>query len=120
MFKKIMSIALVLVCVIAATVSASALCASEDDRPGIVGLEHIEAIKEINDSYINDGFEFTYEVRMVHTDDYWVVMLEARGDSDYMAMGFYDHMPNAKEIDVLWANRMHQDEIADMLQELGF
>ena len=122
MFKKIITMMMVMVMVISSAAAANAMCVSEEGRPGIVGMEHIEAIIDIDTRYNNDEIEIDYRIEMAHAEGYWVVVLTGEADEyyGYSALGFYDHMPNEEEIDVLWANRMLGEEFEGLLDEYGF
>ena len=37
-----------------------------------------------------------------------------------MACGIYDHTPTEEEFDILWANRMLEDEMNELMEEYGF
>lgn len=121
--KKIIAMIMVM-CVFIGTcaMSVDALCTSEANRPDIVGMEHFEAIKALNDRYNDEDIEVPYTIEMVHVEGYWCVVIEGEADefSDYVAYGMYDHMPTEEEIDILWANRMLEDEMADLLERYGF
>lgn len=119
MFKKFTAIAMTLVIMLGCAIGVSALCASEEDRPGIVGAELVDIIMELEDSYWNDEIEIPYEARMICVEGYWVVYLEGYDVDDYYAAGFYDHMPNEEEIKILWANRMIEEEFDIACEELG-
>ena len=121
--KKIIAMIMVMCMIIGAgIVSANALCTSENDRPDIVGMEHFDAIMELNERHENDEFEILYNIEMVHVEGYWLVSLEGEAEmyDDYCAFGMYDHMPTEEEIDVLWANRMLEDEMIDLMEQYGF
>lgn len=123
MFKKIISIAMALVMIIGGAVSASALCVSEEGRPGIIGMEYVEAVKKLNDAWNEDTGEVVipYTIEMVHVEGYWMAVLTGCDvDEDYMAVGFYDHAPTEEEFKILWANRMTEDEIDILMEEAGF
>lgn len=121
MFKKIISTMLALMVVIGGAVNVSAVCASEEDRPaGIIGTEHNEAIKELGESWDNDELEIPYSIEMVHAGDYWVVALTGETVEGYQAAGFYDHYPTEEEIEILWANRVSDDELNDLFEYYGF
>lgn len=120
MFKKIISAMLALVVVIGGAVSVSAACASEDGRPGIIGLEHLEAIKKVDELHENNEIEIPYVVTMGHADRYWVVTLEGVDAVGYSAVGLYDHYPTEEELNILWANRLTDDEIDSLLEGIDF
>lgn len=120
MFKKIISTVLALVVVIGGTVNVSATCTTEDERSGIIGLEHLEAIKKLDEAWENDELEIPYQVTMGHAGEYWVVYLEGINFEDYTAVGLYDHCPTEDELTVLWANRLTDDEMDALLEELDF
>ena len=121
--KKIITMIMVMCMVIGTcAMSVDALCTAEDNRPDIVGMEHFEAIKELNDRYNENDMEIAYTIEMVHVEGYWCVVLTGEADEyyDYRAYGMYDHMPNEEEIDILWANRMLEDEMNDLFERYGF
>lgn len=121
MFKKIISIAMALVVIIGGAFSASALCVSEDGRPGIVGMEHVEAVKKLNDAWNEGEVEIAYMVEMIRVEGYWVVQLTGHDIAeDYMSVGFYDHCPTEEELDILWANRLLEDEMMTLMEQYGF
>ncbi len=119
MFKKIISTMLALVVVIGGAIGASAVCASEESRPGIIGLEYLDAIIELDELYQNDEFELQYRIEMDHVEDYWMVSLEGESVEGYTAIGFYDHYPTEEELDILWANRLTEDELDILIEELN-
>ena len=120
--KKIITMIMVMCMVIGTcALSVDALCTTENSRPDIVGMEHFEAIMDLNERHINGEVEVPYNIEMVHVEGYWCVAIEGNGDfSDYCAYGMYDHMPNEEEIDILWANRMLEDEMIDLMDKYGF
>lgn len=122
MFKKIVVIAMVLVMFAGFAVNAHAECASEDGRPDIVGLEHIEDILKLKESYENDeDVGYKYYIEMINIDGYWMVFLEGEDAySGYCAFGIYDHAPTEGDFEILWANRMTEDEINNRMEEIGF
>ena len=121
MFKKFMSIVMVLVVSIVCAVSVSAACVSEDGRPDIIGVEHFDKVMELNDAYYDGEFELVYETRMVHIEGYWFVYLEGKdGMENYAALGIYTEMPTEEDIDILWTNRMTCDELSVRMEELGY
>ena len=120
MFKRMTTLIIVVMVVMSLTISADAVCASESGRPDIIGMEHFDAIKEIADR--EDDYEYTYEVNMGRVEDYWLFYLEgyADGFEDYVAFGIYDHTPTEEELDILWANRMLEDEMNELMEKYGF
>lgn len=115
MFKKIIAFAIAMMVITTGAVNANALCGSEDDRPGIIGAEYADIIAEID-----ERVDVAYEICMGRAEGYWVVLIEGQNDySDYIALGMYDHMPNAEEIEILWANRMLEDEMEVLIDQLG-
>jgi hypothetical protein len=125
MFKKfitIMMVVMVIGMVIGGVITTSASHASEDNEPDIVGIEYIETIIELEERWENDEIEIDYSVESVYIDGYWMVVMEGESDEydGYMALGIYDHTPSDKEIDILWANRMLEDELYDLMEEYGF
>ena len=121
--KKIIAMIMVM-CVFIGTcaMSVNALCTAEDNRPDIVGMEHFEAIMEITNRYDENDIEVPYTIEMSHAEGYWVVALYGEADEyyDYCAFGMYDHMPTEEEIDILWANRMLEDEMNNLFEQYGF
>ena len=121
MFKKIISIAMALVVIIGCATSVSAVCISEDKRPGIVGMEHFETMKKIDEAYKNGEVEIPYSVEMIRMEGYWMVCLSGYDtDKGYTAVGLYDHAPTDEEFDILWANRMTETEMESLMRENGF
>ena len=122
MFKRIITMIMVMVMIGAFAMSASAVCLSEDGRPGIVGMEYLDDIMYLNELYVNEDLEVDYRVEMVPVENYWMVVLEGEADEyvGLMAMGIYDHMPTEDEIDVLWANRMTEDEFNNLMEQYGY
>lgn len=122
MFKRIITMIMVMAMIGAFAMSASAVCMSENGRPGVIGMEYLDDILYLNDLYLNEEIEIGYTIEMVHVEDYWMVLLE--GDADeyegLSAMGIYDHMPTEDEIDILWANRMTDDEFNDLMEQYGY
>ena len=119
MFKKMISIVMVMVVMIGCTISASAVCASEDGRPGIIGIEYYDAVMEIDELYNNDEIEIPYCIEMQHANDIWVVYLTGcDAYSDYEAFGIYDHAPTSEDFEILWANRLTSDELNELLNSL--
>ena len=122
MFKKFITMMMVMIMVIGSTITANAVCASEDDRPNIIGIEHIEGFIDACERLDEDGYELEYDITMVRVEGYWFVELEGWADEyyDYCAVGIYDHVPSEEEIDILWANRMLEDELCDLMDKYGF
>ena len=122
MFKKIISAMLVLVIMATAVASASALCSSENGRPEIVGLEHLESVKKLDSLWREGEVEIPYTIKMSQCEGYWVVIMESEDYDEicYEAIGMYDHYPTGEEIDILWANRMTEDEMDEFKEALGF
>ena len=120
MFKRMITLIIVVMVVMSLAISANAVCTSESGRPDIIGMEHFDAIKEIADR--EDDYEYTYEISMARIEDYWLVYLEgyADGFEGYVACGIYDHTPTEEEFDILWANRMLEDEMDELMEEYGF
>lgn len=121
MFKKVNIVTVVMVMAICGTIGVSALCMSEDGRPGIVGVEHIDTILEIEERWNTDDRDVDYEITMTQVEGYWIVLMEGFADAyyGYSALGIYDHVPTGKEIDILWANRMLDDELYDLMDTYG-
>lgn len=120
MKRTIISVMLVLVIVIGCAANASAICNSEDYRPAIIGMEHQNAIMKLYEAWWNGEIEIPYNVEMTQVGGYWVVRLIEDVYEDYVAYGIYDHCPTEEEFEILWANRMLEDEMYDLLEELGF
>ena len=120
MFKRMITLIIVVMIVMSLTISANAVCMSESGRPDIIGMEHFDALKEIANR--EDDYEYTYEVNMARIEGYWLVFLEGYADDvdDYVACGIYDHTPNEEELDILWANRMLEDEMDELMEKYGF
>lgn len=120
MFKRMITLIIVVMVVMSLAISANAACTSESGRPDIIGMEHFDALKEIADR--EDDYEYTYEVNMARIEGYWLVYLKgyADGVEDYVACGIYDHTPNEEELDILWANRMLEDEMDELMEKYGF
>lgn len=115
MFKKLMVIVLAMVMITACGIPAYATCMSETDRPTIIGTELIDRVNELD----AEGVLCDYDIYMGRYDDLWVVGLEGTNMyTGWAAMGFYDHMPDENEIDVLWANRMPVDTLNDLVNEM--
>lgn len=119
MFKKVIVSMVVMVMAICGTISVHALCMSEEGRPGIVGAEHIKTIIEIDERWEADDRDVDYEITMTQVEGYWIVMMEGFADAyyGYSALGIYDHMPSEDEVNILWANRMLEDELYDLMDE---
>lgn len=122
MLKKIIVTTLVVIVMVSALViPANALTMTEDDRP--VGIIGIDLLMKYYEEYGNSEKEAPvpdYEIRMGKTVGLWVVVLEGEEDFEgYMACGCYYHYPTEEEIDILWANRLTEDEVIEMLVELN-
>lgn len=122
MLKKIIVTTLVVIVMVSALViPANALTMTEDDRP--VGIIGIDLLMKYYEEYSNSEKEEPvpdYEIRMAKADGLWAVVLEGEEDFEgYMACGCYDHYPTEEEINVLWANRLTEDEVTEMLDELN-
>ena len=122
MLKKIIVTTLVVIVMVSALViPANALTMAEDDRP--VGIIGIDLMKKYYEEYGNSEKEApvpNYEIRMANIDDLWVVVLKGEEDFEgYMAVGCYNHYPSEEEINVLWINRLTEDEITEMIDELN-
>lgn len=118
--KKLVTIMVMMITMIIGAVSVNAVCLTEDSRPGIVGTEYIEIIKEIDELVNDHEIEIPYQIEMAHAEGYWAVYLEGQHQyEDYEALGLYDHMPNEEDIEILWANRMTEDELRDLCEQYG-
>lgn len=120
--KNIAVIVLALVCVfmvgfMAARVNrVDSMCMSEKSRPGIVGLELLDHAKEVDERYKNGEIEIPYTIKMTHADDVWCVTLNGQNSyDDYVAFGIYDRIPTEKDFMILWANRMLDDEMDELM-----
>ena len=105
MFKRMITLIIVVMVVMSLAISANAVCTSESGRPDIIGMEHFDAIKEIANR--EDDYVYTYEINMARIED-------------YVACGVYDHTPTEEEFDILWANRMLEDEMDELMEKYGF
>lgn len=122
MFKRMFTMIMVMAMIIGAlALPASAVCQSEDERPDIIGMEHFDAIDKIMTLYEEEDRDYDYDITMIHVEDYWVVVLEGYADEyyDYSAYGLYDHMPTEEEIDILWANRLTDEEYDNLCEKYG-
>lgn len=121
MFKKVIVVMVVMIMAIGGAVGVNALCMSEEGRPGIVGAEHIDTILEIEERWNEDDRDVDYDITMTQAEGYWIVLMEGFADEyyGYSAMGIYDHFPAEEEINILWANRMLEDELYDLMDEYG-
>lgn len=118
--KKLVTIMVIMISMIIGAVSVNAVCLTEDSRPGIIGTEYIETVRELNELVENDEIEIPYQIEMAHVDGYWAVLLEGQCQYEgYEALGLYDHMPNEEDIEILWANRMTEDELRDLCEQYG-
>lgn len=120
--KKIIAMIMVM-CMFIGTcaLSADALCTNEASRPDIIGMEHFDAVKELDERYDNGEIEPSYNIQMGCIEGYWCVALNGNGDfDDYCAFGMYDHAPTEEEFDILWANRMTADEMDALMEQYGF
>ena len=120
--KDIVVIVLASVCIFTVGFMAArenrvdSICMSEKGRPGIVGLELLDHVKEVDERYKNGEIETLYTIEMVRADDVWRVALTGQNDyDDYVAFGIYDHIPTEKDFMVLWANRMLDDEMDELM-----
>lgn len=121
MFKKIIAVLLVTLVVAGGAVNASAVCQNENERPEIIGTELIDDFMKINALYESGVVEITYKVEMTCADGHWIVILTGDGEHEgYTAVGLYDHFPSKEEMDILWANRMLNDEIDVLMEKYGF
>lgn len=122
MFKRMFTMIMVMAMIIGTfAVSAGAVCLSNDGRPDIIGLEHLDIVMEIDERLNNDEIELDYMIEMCQVEGYWCVYLTGEADAyyDYEAFGMYNHMPTEEEIDILWANRMLSDELYDLMDKYG-
>lgn len=118
--KKLVTIMVMMITMIIGAASVNAVCLTEDSRPGIIGTEYIETVNEINELVNNHEIELPYQIEMAHADGYWAVYLDGQYQYEgYDALGFYDHMPNEEDIEILWANRMTEDELRDLCEQYG-
>ena len=121
MFKKMIIVVMAIIVVMStvACTSADAAGITPETVPGIIGLEHIGPVMELNERYINGEFEDDYRIDMVNGEGYWVVYLEGESDAywNQAALGIYDHMPNEEEINILWNNRVVYDVIDEAIEE---
>ena len=122
MFKRIITMIMVVTMIIGTfAINAGAVCQSEDARPDIIGMEHYDIVKEMLERYENENRDPDYEITMFHVEGYWIVTLEGWADEylDYEAYGIYDHNPTEEEIDILWANRMTDEEYDNLCEKYG-
>ena len=119
--KKIIAIMLVIVIAICCTACASTTEANEVSCPGLIGLNHLEVIKDLNDRYEAGKIKPEYKITKGQIEGYWIVYLEGEVDGDvHVAGGFYDHEPNREEIEILWANKVPEQQFSSLLEGLGF
>lgn len=119
--KKIIAIILGVIMAISLAACNSQTEASEVHCPGLIGLEHLDAVKGLNDRHAAGEIKMDYEIKMGQCEGYWVVYLEGEvGEDTYAAGGFYNHMPSDEELDILWNNKVPYDQFMDLLSGLGF
>lgn len=119
--KRIITMVLVMIMVVVigtCTVTAKTVCQPvEVTEPEIIGMEHYDALMEVDNRMKNGDYEVPYEVAMRPADGYWMVAIKgvAAEFDGYWAVGFYDHIPTEAEIEVLWANRMPNEMMINKL-----
>lgn len=123
MLKKIIVITLVVIIMVSLlAIPANAMTMSEDNRPvGAIGLDMLTKYAEAYNECEDDSCDPDYKVTMGKVDAVWVVYLEGYTEAfeGYEAIGCYDHYPSEKEMNILWANRITEDELNCILDEIG-
>lgn len=122
MFKRMFTMIMVMAMIVSAfAMNASAICQSDEGRPDIIGMEHWDVVNEMEERYENEDRDPDYDITMVHVEGYWIVTLDGWADEymDYEAYGIYDHYPTEEEINVLWANRMTDEEFDNLAEKYG-
>ena len=119
--KKIIVIMLCIIIAVFSVACTPTAKANEINFPGLNGLEHLDAIKDLNARYEAGQIKPEYEITMGQIENYWVVYLE--GDvagETYAAGGFYDHVPSMEEINILWTNKIPHRQFTSLIEGLGF
>ena len=121
MFKKmiIVIMAMVMAMSMIACAKADAAEVIPETMPGIIGVEHMDEMIEMDKRYDNGETIYHYTITMINSEGYWVVFLEGETDAYWNqgAMGIYEHMPTEDEIKTLWNNRVDCDVITDTIEE---
>ena len=122
MFKRMFTMIVVVVMTMSSfALTANAACQPEITQPDFIGMEHLDAVMELDERWRNDEIEPDYHVEMSTMGGYWVVYMygEAEAYDGYYAMGLYDHTPTDEEMDVLWASRMLEEDFDELLEKYG-
>lgn len=123
MLKKIIVTTLVVIIMVSLlAIPANAMTMSEDNRPvGVIGLDLLTKYAEAYNECEDDSCDPDCKVTMGKVDTVWVVYLEGYTEAfeGYEAIGCYDHYPSEKEMNILWANRITEDELNYILDEIG-
>lgn len=119
--KKIIAIMLMVIIAVCCVACTPATKAAEITVPGVIGLNHLDTVKDLNDRYATGEINLEYEIRMGQLEGYWTVYLEGEvAGETYAAGGFYDHVPSMEEIDILWTVRIPCDQFESLIEGLGF
>lgn len=120
MFKRMFIMIMVMAMIFGIfALPANAVVQSESGRPDIIGMEHYDEIIALQELYEEEGREYDYDITMIHVEEYWIVTLDGWADEyyGYGAYGIYDHYPTEEEIDILWANRMTDEEFDNLIEK---
>lgn len=119
--KKIIAIMLVIMIAVCCAACAPNTEASEINCPGLIGLNYLNDVKDLNDRYEAGVVKTEYKITMGQIEDYWIVYLDGEVNGDaYAAGGFYKHMPSKEELDILWTNKVPERQFSSLLEGLGF
>lgn len=121
--KKVITIIMLLV-VMFSCVACSEKQAAEPNTmvlPGIVGTEHLDKLKELDKLYDSGEFDYGFVVELRQFEGYWLVYVYGpAGEKTMSAFGVYDHMPSQEEIDILWSERVPEEQLINLMNGLGF
>jgi len=123
MLKEIIVTTLMVIIMVSLlAIPANAMSMYEDNRPvGVIGLDLLTKYVEKYNECEDDSYDPDYKVTMGKVDTVWVVYLEGYTEAfeGYEAVACYDHYPSEKEMNILWANRVTDDEFNNILDEIG-
>ena len=121
MLKKSIIVIMMVFTVICGSFTSEAATTTKT-QPSIIGMEHVDDLLELDKACKNGEVEIEYVVTMAQVGDtYWMVILEDQDEKeDKGSIGFYNHIPTEKELNILWENRMSSEELEEQLNKFGF
>ena len=121
MLKKSIIVIMMVFTVVCGGFTSNAAMTNET-HSSIIGMEHIDDLLEIDEACKNGELEIEYIVHMSQFGDtYWMVVLEDQDEKeDKGSIGFYNHIPTEKELNILWENRTTLEELEKELNKFGF